>query len=233
MRTMNTRISSVFTPVFRHPLLLFVAVLFAVTLYVASAQAGLDEIENPWWILTMGALILIPPFFDGLFIRLVHGLKTGKPLVLRAAIASILPCYGRLVMIGVLVSLGVLLGVSLFLVPGIYLGMRWIFYRQGIVLDGAGGVASLRISIERTRGWRAIVSLICSLAIVYTPTFIIVYAVLTLPLGRVGDVLVIAASALTFAWVNTLLTDLYLRTGAATGERGKEQSKEGGTDGRL
>lgn len=214
----SSRISRIFALPFRHPLLLFTAALFAVTLYGASSLAGLHEIENPRWIITMGALLLIPPFFDGLFIHLVHGIKTGKPILLGEAVTRTLPCYARLVTVAILVNLGVLLGLFLFLLPGIYLALRWIFYRQGIVIDGARGTTCLRMSIERTRGWRAIVSLLGFLAAIYAPTFLIGYAVIVLPLGMVGEGLVIAVSTLTFAWVNTLLTELYITTGAAAKE---------------
>jgi hypothetical protein len=120
----------------------------------------------------------------------------------------------------IMVNIGVILGSVLFFFPGVYLGLRWIFYKQEIVIDGARGIAAIRMSSERTRDWRSLLSLVLLLAPFYAPTFLIAYVVIALPLGVVGDVLVFIVSALTFAWTNTLLTEMYVPREEGSGDRG-------------
>ena len=56
-----------------------------------------------------------------------------------------------------LAALGVALGLLAFVVPGIYILVRWVFVPQAVVLDGARGTAALARSGEVVRGfwWRA------------------------------------------------------------------------------
>jgi|LZCG01.1.fsa_nt_gb hypothetical protein len=214
------RISHIFAFPFRHPLLLVVALLFTGIFYAVSSQASLYEIENPQWVLTMATLILLSPIFNGLFILLAHGIKTGNRLSLQQAITRTLSCYVDLIAGEIMVNIGVILGSVLFFFPGVYLGLRWIFYKQEIVIDGARGIAAIRMSSERTRDWRSLLSLVLLLAPFYAPTFLIAYVVIALPLGVVGDVLVFIVSALTFAWTNTLLTEMYVPREEGSGDRG-------------
>ena len=195
---------------FQRPLLLLLSLFFVVILYVMDSQATLYEIENPKWVLSMGAFILLHPIFNGMFILLVHGERRGEPLTLSQALTRILPCYGQLVAGEIMVNLGVFIGFLLLFVPGAYLGLRLIFYKQAIVIDGASGIAGMRTSLAMTQDWHDLVVLLRFLAILYAPTFIIVGATVALPLGSIGNWIARAVSVLTFAWVNTLLTDLYV-----------------------
>ncbi len=195
---------------FQRPLLLLLSLFFVVILYAMDSQATLYEIENPKWILSMGIFILLSPVFNGLFILLVHGERMGERLTLSQALTRILPCYGQLVAGEIMVNLGVFIGFLLLFMPGAYIGLRWIFYKQAIVIDGASGTAGMRTSFAMTQDWHDLVVLLRFLAILYAPTFLVVGATIALPLGSIGDWIARAVSVLTFAWVNTLLTDLYV-----------------------
>jgi hypothetical protein len=186
------------------------SLFFVVILYAMDSQATLYEIENPKWILSMGIFILLSPVFNGLFILLVHGERMGERLTLSQALTRILPCYGQLVAGEIMVNLGVFIGFLLLFMPGAYIGLRWIFYKQAIVIDGASGTAGMRTSFAMTQDWHDLVVLLRFLAILYAPTFLVVGATIALPLGSIGDWIARAVSVLTFAWVNTLLTDLYV-----------------------
>ena len=61
-----------------------------------------------------------------------------------------------------------------------------------------------------TQDWHDLVVLLRFLAILYAPTFLVVGAIIALPLGSIGNWIARGVSVLTFAWVNTLLTDLYV-----------------------
>ncbi len=195
---------------FQRPLLLLLSLFFVVILYAMDSQATLYEIENPKWILSMGTFILLSPIFNGMFILLVHGERIGKPLTLSQAFTRVLPCYGQLVAGEIMVNLGVFVGFLLLFIPGAYLGLRLIFYKQAIVIDGASGITGMRTSLAMTQDWRDLASLLRFLAILYAPTFLVVGATIALPLGSIGNWIARAVSVLTFAWVNTLLTDMYV-----------------------
>lgn len=195
---------------FQRPLLLLLSLFFVGILYAMDSQATLYEIENPKWVLSMGTFILLSPVFNGLFILLVHGEKIGEPLTLSQALTRLLPRYGHLVAGEIMVNLGVFIGFLLLFIPGAYLGLRWIFYKQAIVIDGASGTAGMRTSFAMTQDWHDLVFLLRFLAILYAPTFLVVGATVALPLGSIGNWIARGVSVLTFAWVNTLLTDLYV-----------------------
>lgn len=195
---------------FQQPLLLLLSLFFVGILYAMDSQATLYEIENPKWVLSMGTFILLSPVFNGLFILLVHGEKIGEPLTLSQAFTRLLPRYGHLVAGEIMVNLGVFIGFLLLFIPGAYLGLRWIFYKQAIVIDGASGTAGMRTSFAMTQDWHELVFLLRFLAILYAPTFLVVGATIAFPLGSIGNWIARAVSVLTFAWINTLLTDLYV-----------------------
>lgn len=195
---------------FQRPLLLLLSLCFVGILYAMDSQATLYEIENPKWVLSMGTFILLSPVFNGLFILLVHGEKIGEPLTLSQALTHLLPRYGHLVAGEIMVNLGVFIGFLLLFIPGAYLGLRWIFYKQAIVIDGASGTAGMRTSFAMTQDWHYLAFLLRFLAILYAPTFLVVGATIALPLGSIGNWIARGVSVLTFAWVNTLLTDLYI-----------------------
>jgi hypothetical protein len=186
------------------------SLFFVAVLYAMDSQATLYEIENPKWVLAMGTFILLHPVFNGLFILLVHGERIGEPLTLNQALTRILPCYGQLVVGEIMVNLGVFIGFLLLFIPGAYLGLRWIFYKQAIVIDGASGTSGMRASFTMTQDWHDLVILLRFLAILYAPAFLIGGAIVVLPLGSIGSWIARGVTVLTFAWVNTLLTDLYV-----------------------
>jgi len=116
------------------------------------------------------------------------------------------PSYGSLVAGEFLVNAIVVVGGIMFVIPGIYFGLRLIFYKQEILIGGARGTAALKMSIARTRQWRETLSLFGALSLFYLPTI----AVFFVPMSLVWDLYALLASALTFAWTNILLTRIYL-----------------------
>lgn len=193
---------------FRRPLLLAWALVFTGIFYLVNRQANLYDIGNPRWVITMATLILLSPFFNGGFILLLQAQRKGEKLSLGQAIARMFPSYGALVAGELLVNAIVVAGGILFVIPGIYFGLRLIFYKQEILIGGARGTAALKMSIARTRQWRETLSLFASLSLFYLPTI----AVFFVPMSLVWDLYALFASALTFAWTNILLTRIYLDT---------------------
>ena len=195
---------------FRSPLLLLVALIFSGILYAVDIQASVYDIQNPKWVITMAILILISPLFSGVLILLIYGINTGKAILVRRALTQTLSSYIHLVVGEILVNLVVLAGSFLFVLPGIYLGLRLCFYKQVILIEGATATAAIKGSFRQTVGWRIPGSLLLLLAPFYALAILVGYVVTRLPLGLFGEGLALAASTLTFAWTNTLLTTLYM-----------------------
>ncbi|HDL86010.1 MAG TPA: hypothetical protein ENH11_06760 [Candidatus Acetothermia bacterium] len=208
---------------FRQPLLLIWALAFTGIFYLVNRQANLYDIANPRWVITMATLILVSPFFNGGFILLLQARRNGEKLSLGQAIVQTFSNYGSLIVGELLVNMIVVAGGILFVIPGIYFGLRLIFYKQEILIGGARGTAALKMSVARTQKWRGTLSLFASLSLFYLPAV----AVFFVPMSLAWDLYALLASALTFAWINILLTRIYLDA-----KEGSKQSPmhEGGTN---
>lgn len=191
---------------FRRPLLLAWALVFTGIFYLVNRQANLYDITNPRWVITMASLILLSPFFNGGFILLVQAQQRGEKPSIGRVLSRVLPNYGSLISGELLVNMIVIAGGILFVIPGIYFGLRLIFYKQEILIGGAHGTAALKKSVARTRQWRETLSLFGSLSLFYLPVVAVFFA----PVSLAWDMYALFASALTFAWTNILLTWIYL-----------------------
>jgi len=198
---------------FRHPGLLLVSLLFAGALYAANMQASVYDIQSPKWVITMAILILLSPLFHGVAILRVRGVLSGQDMTMWQALLQTAVAYPRLVVGEILVNLVVVAGLFLFVLPGVYVGLRLIFYKQAILLDHATGVGAMRVSSRRTAGWRVCLSLLALLAPFYGLVILVGYVATVFSLGAFGEGLVVVASALFLIWTNTLLTRLYLESG--------------------
>jgi hypothetical protein len=73
-----------------------------------------------------------------------------------AAITSGLEAFRPIFLAVVISAAGVLLGFIAFVLPGIWLAVRWYFVPQAVVVDGRRGVGALERSAELVKGqwWR-------------------------------------------------------------------------------
>jgi len=192
---------------FQRPVLLVWALVSSGILYLVNRQANLYDIANPRWVITMASIILLSPLFSGGFILLLQAEHKGEKLSPWKAIVQTFSTYYSFLIAGeFLVNIIVIAGGILFVIPGIYFGLRLIFYKQEILIGGARGTAALKKSIARTRKWRDTMFLFASLSLFYLPTI----AVFFVPMSLVWDAYALVVSALTFAWTNILLTRVYL-----------------------
>jgi len=195
---------------FRRPGLLLFSLLFSGALYVANMQASVYDIGSPKWVITMAILILLSPFFHGVVILRVRGVQSGKDITTWQALLQTSVSYPRLVVGEILVNLVVVAGLFLFILPGVYVGLRLIFYKQAILIDHATGATALKVSSRRTTGWRISLFLLALLTPFYGLVVLIGYVATVFSWGAFGEGLVLVASALFLIWTNTLLTSLYL-----------------------
>jgi hypothetical protein len=196
---------------FQKPYLLVWAFTYSGLIYLLNLQASLYDIGNPRWVLTMAGIILLSPFFNGGFILLLRAGYSGQRLGFVEAIAQVVPAYGSLVLGQVLVSLIVGIGLMFFVLPGIYFGLRLIFYKQELLIAGKRGTEALKMSMVRTRqpGLKQVLFLYLSIA--YLPVALSTAAAFFLPVSLLWDVLAVFSSALVFAWSNILVTRIYLQ----------------------
>jgi hypothetical protein len=210
MRTWD-RTSRLLLLPFRFPAILVLSLVYAGALYAAILQAGLLDIANPFWVLSAGALLLLSPIYHALLLRTIDSALRGIRVDWRAALADWPSAFPRLLLGEILVGVAVALGGLLLVIPGIYVGMRLIYYKQAIVLGRAPTTEALRDSVRHTDDWRLIVGLFVGLAALYGCVLgLDTLLVATAPSAAVhiGSVV---GSALLLAWMNVLVTASYVR----------------------
>jgi hypothetical protein len=102
--------------------------------------------------------LLIGPLTTAMVIHALLAVADGRRPQVGAAITSGLEAF-RPIFLAVLISAaGVLLGLIAFILPGIWLGVRWFFAPQAVVVDGRRSVGALERSAELVSGqwWRVL-----------------------------------------------------------------------------
>jgi hypothetical protein len=204
------RLSEVLSLPFRRPLLLALALLLSGILYGAGLQADLDEIKDPQWVVTMAVLLLASPLFNGAYILAVQAYRGGGRPSFSGTLARVISVYPRLVLGQIVVNALVVGGAFLFILPGVYFGLRLAFYKQAILLEGATLSRAMRESLRQTPTGREAFLLLLHVAPFYAPSVLAYVVTIAFPLGAAGDALALAGSILTFAWTNVLFTTLYV-----------------------
>ncbi len=197
---------------FRRPSLLLLSVVYSGLLYAAVLRAGILDVANPYWVLSVGALLLLSPIYHALLLPAIERALRGAPADWRSALRAWHVSFPRLFVGELVVGAAVVVGGLLFLIPGIYAGMRLIYYKQSIVLDREPIGAALRASAQATADQRSTVGLFFRLAALYgcilgLDTLFIAYA--PDAAVHVGSVL---GSALLLVWMNVLVTTSYVRS---------------------
>lgn len=193
----------------RDPRLLLGSLGFTAAQYAAGLKAGVVDIQSPWWILTMAVILLGSPVAHTWLITRSRALCERQRTAAGAVASQVVGCFVRLLLAQILVNALVIAGLVAFLVPGVYIGVRLIYYKQAIVLDGLPVSAALFRSTALTAGWRATATVLARVVPIWAISFGVVAAATFLNLGLAGEVLVIVGSAVSFAWVNAFLTMSY------------------------
>jgi hypothetical protein len=204
------RLSEVLSLPFRRPLLLALALLLSGILYGAGLQADLDEIKDPQWVITMAVLLLASPLFNGAYILAVQAYRGGGRPSFVGTLGRVVSVYPRLVVGEIVVNALVIGGAFLFIVPGVYFGLRLAFYKQAILLEGTTFSRAVGQSLRQTPTGRETFLLLLYVAPFYAPSVLAYVVTIAFPLGVAGDALALAGSILTFAWTNVLVTTLYV-----------------------
>ncbi|MEE8592802.1 MAG: hypothetical protein V3T03_01620 [Candidatus Bipolaricaulota bacterium] len=176
---------------------------YSSAIYLSSLRADLLDISDPWWIVTLGIVLLLSPVYHTFVIRRATASVTGQALALRD-----LPMesFGDLVVGELLVNVLVVLGAALFLLPGIYMGLRSIYYKQIIVLHKARSLSAVRESFRMTGDPRAVLRMFLFLAVSYCIPLAIDLVLTPAIQALWAHSIAILVSTLFIAWVNVYIT---------------------------
>ena len=205
----------------RDPGLLLVSLGFMAVQYVTGLKAGVLDIQSPWWILTMAVILLGSPLVHTWLIIRSRALFERQRVALRSALSQMAPCFVRLLLGEIVVNALVLGGLVAFLIPGVYIGIRLIYYKQAIIIEHLSLSAALFRSAEFTVEWRTVFAILGQVTPIWTISFAVVAAATFFEFGIAGDVLITLGSAVSFAWVNAFLTLRYRNRSAMSEAPGR------------
>ncbi len=107
-------------------------------------------------------LFVVTPLVTAMVIRVVVEAAAGQRTSTSEVITSGLELFPKLFWAIVLVALGVFGGFLAFVVPAVFLAVRWCVVPQAVVIDGARGTEALRRSwsLVQGRGWWTLAALV-------------------------------------------------------------------------
>ena len=179
---------------------------YSTATHLASVRADLRDPTNPWWVVTIALVVLLSPICHMVVIGKVDAIRRGETFSL-----STLPleAFPDLVLGELLVNGLVVLGSVFFFLPGIYIGLRSVYYKQIIILHKARPVEAIRESFRMTAAPRAVLRILALLAVSYSLPLAIEY--LLAPMTQVWWIHPIGILGSTFfiAWVNVYITLLF------------------------
>ena len=202
---------------FRRPELLGLSAVYAAILTLTSARASLYDIDDPFWVVTVAAVILLSPVYHAAFLHLAEGILRGRRRPMAGTGARILICLPALILGELLVNGLVVLGSLAFFIPGVYLGVRFGLYKQAIVFSGAKPMMAIRESLQRTTEWRQTSQVFGSLAVFFSVMIGTAMLLSFLPSLWMAETMGAAVAALLLTWINLYLTVVYIEADVASG----------------
>lgn len=129
-------------------------------------------------------VLVVTPLITAICIHALNALAGGEPARPGRLLVQGFEAFSRIFFAVALAAIGVALGVLAFLVPGIYLFIRWYFVPQAVVIEGAQGPAALSRSSAVTRGfwWRTLGIVVIALLAAVVPQLVI-----TAPFTAIAD----------------------------------------------
>jgi hypothetical protein len=144
-------------------LALSAAVVVPVSLIVSGLgleqlTAGYDPTPSAaeWAIPGAVNVLVVTPLISAMCIHVLNAVAGGERPRARVALVEGFEAFNPIFFAVALAAVGIALGLILFVVPGVYLFIRWYFVPQTVVIEGARGPAALARSVLVTRGrwWR-------------------------------------------------------------------------------
>jgi hypothetical protein len=116
----------------------------------------------------LASYLVTTPLVAVMTVHFLNALESGGTPSARGSILAGLEAFTPLFLSVLLAAAGVALGMLLFIVPGIYLAVRWYFVPQVVMAEGISGAAALARSVEIVKGswWRVFgIGILTSLAV--------------------------------------------------------------------
>jgi len=187
----------------RAPAIALVSLVYSSVIHLASLRADLLDIGDPWWVVTVGLVLLLSPLYHAFVVGKAAALVRGEPFPLHHCRME---SFGDLVVGELLVNAFVVLGSALFLLPGIYVGLRLIYYKQIIILHKARPMEAIRQSFRITTAPRVVFQTFLLLAGAYSIPLAVDFLLPSEPQAWWIHPVAILVSTSFIAWVNVYIT---------------------------
>jgi hypothetical protein len=194
----------------RFPTVLVLSVAYSGLLYAASLQAGLLDVRSPYWVWSVASLLLLSPVLHAILIPMIAASLHGARVQWRTVLGDAVMLFPRLFLGELIIGAAVIAGGLLFLLPGIYIGMRFIYYKQAIILGRRSVGAALRESLRSTADWRPTGGLLICLVALYGAAVGLDSALVAFAPATVIHIGAVAGSSLLLAWLNVLITSAWI-----------------------
>jgi len=122
--------------------------LLLVTLVQHQLMQGADDTAKTANTLFFSAALdlILMPIYWGATLLYMRSVLQNSPLSVSQAVSLSFGCWGRLLLTYVLTTLAVSTGLLMFILPGIYIGVRLAFAEFYCVMEGKGPLESIRAS---------------------------------------------------------------------------------------
>jgi len=127
---------------------------FGLKQFTADPDAALSSGAQVMDVLVMYAVVA--PLVTAIAVALLKGLGNGQRPRFGPTVVGALEAFTPLFITLLIAAAGISIGLILFIVPGVYLAVRWTFASQAVLLDRVRGAQALQRSGELTTGnwWR-------------------------------------------------------------------------------
>ena len=212
MTAMRTRVSRAARLLGRTPSVGVAAIVYSAAIQAASFRADVVDLSNRWWVVTAALILLLSPLVHTFVIHRTFAALRRIPFHLRDLPVE---SFGSLVAGELLVNAAVVIGSVFFLLPGVYVGMRLIYYKQAIILHKARLAAAVRESLVLTADGRRLLGMFLVLAASYcVPLGIELIALPATDALSVHAVAVLISAAFV-AWINVYVTLAFIEDAEA------------------
>ncbi|MBS3788073.1 hypothetical protein KGY79_07775 [Candidatus Bipolaricaulota bacterium] len=190
-------------------------ILFAPFFVTAFLNAALGSDRalttfGPSWsiILRILILLLLTPLASGMAIFMDRNIHSGESPNLPGSLDRVRPNYLPLIAVNLVAWAGIILGFFLFIVPGVYLYVKFIFTNQEVLLGKETDITkALENSWNHTANrWGSIFRIIL---IFEVPLFLISFTLGGVPPGW-GATISVILTTIFQTWVTLVLTHVYL-----------------------
>lgn len=174
-----------------------------------GSDRALAAFGTGWSIaLRIVVLLFLTPLTSGITIFLDRNIHSGEPPNIPGSFDRVMPKYLPLIAVNLVAWTGIVLGFFLFIVPGVYLYVKFIFTNQEVLL---GRETDITKALENswnhtTNRWGSIFQIIL---IFEVPLLLISFTLGGLPPGWGATVSVLLTTVFQ-TWVTLVLTHVYL-----------------------